>query len=134
MANCALRVFQLWMIEYGFWAGLTSFKIFFGNKSANQSLEILAEYCRVSEELAIQFPGVDLNPILELVSTNGELVEAATLDEAVCDDPDDNKFFACAIAGGVDIIISGDQHLLKRSGYQGIEVVRPRQCVDNYLC
>ena len=62
-----------------------------------------------------------------------ELVEAERLNEDVCDDPDDDKFFACAITGGADLIISGDKHLLKMSGYQGIKVVRPRQFVDHYL-
>ena len=97
------------------------------------SLEILDEYYRVGEELAAQFPEVDLNPILELFTANAELIEAVQLDEAVCDDPDDDKFFACAIAGGANLIISGDKHLLKMSGYQKIEVVRPRQFVDDYL-
>jgi len=97
------------------------------------SLEILDEYFRVGEELSVQFPEVDLNPILELITTKAELIEAALLDEAVCDDPDDDKFFACAIAGGANLIVSGDKHLSKMSGYQGIEVVRPRQFVDNYL-
>jgi len=97
------------------------------------SLEILDEYYRIGEELSAQFPKVDLNPILELITTKAELVEAERLDEDVCDDPDDDKFFACAITGGADLIISGDKHLLKMSGYQGIEVVRPRQFVDNYL-
>jgi len=97
------------------------------------SLEILDEYFRVGEELSVQFPEVDLHPILELITTKAELIEAALLDEAVCDDPVDDKFFACAIAGGADHIVSGDKHLLKMSGYQGIEVVRPRQFVDNYL-
>ena len=97
------------------------------------SLEILDEYFRVGEELSVQFPEVDLNPILELFTTNAELIEAVQLNEAVCDDPDDDKFFACAIAGAADLIVSGDKHLLKMSGYQGIEVVRPRQFVDNYL-
>ncbi|MBC8393137.1 MAG: putative toxin-antitoxin system toxin component, PIN family [Deltaproteobacteria bacterium] len=97
------------------------------------SLDILDEYYRVGEELSDQFPEVDLNPVLELVTTKAELIEAALLDEAVCDDPDDDKFFACAIAGGANIIISGDKHLLKMSGYQGVEVVRPRQFVDEYL-
>lgn len=97
------------------------------------SLEILDEYYRIGEELSAQFPKVDLNPILELITTKAELVEAERLDEDVCDDPDDDKFFACAITGGADLIISGDKHLLKMSGYQGIKVFRPRQFVDNYL-
>jgi putative PIN family toxin of toxin-antitoxin system len=75
------------------------------------SLEILDEYYRVGEELSAQFPEADLNPILELVTTKAELIEAERLDETVCDDPDDDKFFACAIAGGADLIISGDKHL-----------------------
>ena len=97
------------------------------------SLEILDEYYRIGEELSVQFPDADLNPILELVTTKAELIEAAKLNETVCDDPDDDKFFACAIAGGVKLIVSGDKHLLKMSGYQGIKVVRPRQFVEEYL-
>ena len=96
------------------------------------SLEILDEYHRVGKELSAQFPEVDLDPILELFTTKAELIEAALLDEAVCDDPDDDKFFACAITGEANLIISGDKHLLKMSGYQGIEVVRPRQFIDKF--
>jgi putative PIN family toxin of toxin-antitoxin system len=97
------------------------------------SQEILDEYYRVGEELSAQFPETDLNPVLELVATRAELIEAAKLDEAVCDDPDDDKFFECAIAGGANLIVSGDKHLLKISDYKGIKVVRPRQFVDEYL-
>jgi putative PIN family toxin of toxin-antitoxin system len=97
------------------------------------SLEILDEYHRVGEELSAQFPEVGLDPILELFATKAELIEAALLDEAVCDDPDDDKFFACAIAGGANFIVSGDKHLLKMSGYQRITVVRPRQFIDKFL-
>jgi len=55
------------------------------------------------------------------------------LPEPVCDDPDDDKFLACAIAGKCNVIVSGDKHVLKVSGYRGIEVVRPRKFVDEYL-
>jgi putative PIN family toxin of toxin-antitoxin system len=30
------------------------------------------------------------------------------LPEAVCQDPDDDKFIACAISGNADVIVSGD--------------------------
>jgi len=43
----------------------------------------------------------------------GELIEAASLDESVCDDPDDDKFFASVIAGEAMLIVSGDKHLLR---------------------
>lgn len=39
---------------------------------------------------------------------------------SVCDDPDDDKFVECAIASKTKIIVSGDKHLLKVTGYQGI--------------
>ncbi len=97
------------------------------------SPEILDEYHRVGKELSARFPVVDLDPILKLIIAKAELIEAASLDEAVCDDPDDDKFFASAIAGEAMLIVSGDKHLLKMSGYQGIEVMRPRQFVDKYL-
>ena len=97
------------------------------------SPEILDEYHRVGKELSARFSMVDLDPILKLIIAKAELIEAASLDEAVCDDPDDDKFFAGAIAGEVMLIVSGDKHLLKMSGYHGIEVIRPRQFVDKYL-
>ena len=48
-------------------------------------------------------------------------------------DPADDKFLACALASGTRVIVSGDKHLLRVSGWQRIEVVTPRQCVDWYI-
>jgi len=94
---------------------------------------ILEEYRRVANELAEQFPGVDLTAILELVAINSELVSPDNLPRAVCDDPDDDKFPACAIAGSSKLILSGDKHLLKVSGYKGIEVIKPREFIERYV-
>ena len=62
------------------------------------SQQILKEYQRVGETLAEQFPGVDLGPILEFLTVKAELTLAPALPEHVCDDPDDDKFLACALA------------------------------------
>lgn len=97
------------------------------------SQEILEEYQRVGETLAYQFPGVDLGPILELVTVKAELTQAPSLPEPVCDDPDDDKFLACALASNSEVIISGDKHLLKVSGYCGINILRPRKFLDDFL-
>ena len=48
-------------------------------------------------------------------------------------DPDDDKFLACAIAARTPLIVSGDKHLLQVSGWSGITIVTPRQCVERYL-
>jgi len=97
------------------------------------SQEILDEYRRVGEILAEERPKVDLNPILTFVIEHAKVYKSIKLKEPVCEDPDDDKFFACALASGSKVIISGDKHLLKVSGYEGIEVLKPREFVDRYL-
>jgi putative PIN family toxin of toxin-antitoxin system len=97
------------------------------------SPDILDEYRRVGEILAEEHPGVDLFPVLEFVIQTATIYSAPPLPDAVCEDPDDDKFFACALASGSTIIVSGDKHLLEASGYRGIEVVKPRDFVNKHL-
>jgi putative PIN family toxin of toxin-antitoxin system len=97
------------------------------------SEEILEEYHRVGELLSDDFPNVDLGPFLELLTINTELVTPQKLLYQICDDPDDDKFIACALAGKSKLIISGDKHLLKVSGYKKIKVIRARKFVDDHL-
>ena len=72
-------------------------------------------------------------PIIDLMTIHGQFIDAEGFDVSICDDPDDNKFMECAIASYSKIIVSGDKHLLKVSGYQGIKVLNPREFVDSYL-
>jgi len=97
------------------------------------SQDILNEYRRVGEILAEEHPNVDLNPFLNFVIEHAKVYKPARLKEPVCEDPDDDKFLACALASGSRVIVSGDKHLLKVSGYEGIEVLKPREFVDKYL-
>jgi putative PIN family toxin of toxin-antitoxin system len=97
------------------------------------SPEILDEYRRVGDILAEDHPAVDLEPVLAYVIQNALVVSAPSLQERVCVDPDDDKFLACALASGSNMIISGDKHLLKVSGYQSIEILKPRDFLDNQL-
>jgi len=97
------------------------------------SQEILEEYQRVGKTLARQFPGIDVGPILELLTIKAELVAAPGLPEPVCDDPDDDKFLACALASKARLIVSGDKQLLRVSGYRRIVIVSPRRFMDEYL-
>lgn len=97
------------------------------------SQEILDEYRRVGEVLSVERPTIDLNPILNFIIEHAKVYKPAKLKEPVCEDPDDDKFFACALASGSTVIVSGDKHLLKVSGYEGIEVLKPREFVDRNL-
>jgi uncharacterized protein len=97
------------------------------------SPEIFDEYRKVAQALGEQFPAIDLRPILELVTVRAEMFPAPGLPKPVCDDPDDDKFLACAIVSKCKVIVSGDKHLLNVSGFRGISVQRPREFVDRYL-
>jgi putative PIN family toxin of toxin-antitoxin system len=97
------------------------------------SPDILDEYHRVGEILAEDHPIIDLQPFLEYLIQSAVIYSAPLLSEPVCEDPDDDKFLACALASGNTVVVSGDKHLLKVSGYRGIEVLKPRVFVDRYL-
>jgi len=97
------------------------------------SEKILEEYLRVGEILSKQFSKIRLNPILELLTIEAEIVADFKLPAPVCIDPEDDKFLECAIAGKVDVLVSGDKHLLNVSGYCGIEIVTPREFVEKHL-
>jgi len=40
---------------------------------------------------------------------------------------------ACALAAGINTVVSGDKELLAVSGFQGIEVVKPKMFIQRYL-
>jgi len=97
------------------------------------SHEIIEEYVRVGERLLEQFPGVDLEPALDLIAASAILVRAEPMPEPVCRDADDDKFLACALAASAVYVVRGDRHLLDASPYQGVTVVRPRVFVETVL-
>jgi putative PIN family toxin of toxin-antitoxin system len=97
------------------------------------SPDILEEYYRVGEILSNRYPDVDTTLVLEFITINAEIVSPSSLEEPICSDPDDDKFFTCAIEGRCSVIISGDKHLLDKSGYAGVSVQKPRDFVDKVL-
>ena len=97
------------------------------------SSSILEEYHRVGIELASQFQDVDLNPFLDLLTVQAEIILAPTLPPIIHEDPSDDKFLEAAVAGKTTHIISGDKHLLKLSEFQGIKILKPKDFVQRYL-
>ncbi|MDA8180240.1 MAG: putative toxin-antitoxin system toxin component, PIN family [Deltaproteobacteria bacterium] len=97
------------------------------------SPEILEEYARVSAELSGKFSGIEIQSILDLIVVHSEVCSPPPLSQPVCEDLHDDMFFAAAIDTKTKIIISGDKHLLKASGYHGISVLTPRQFIMRYL-
>jgi len=56
---------------------------------------------------------------------NSEIVDPGGLEIRECEDLADSKFLECAIAGGCEVIVSGDKHLLKMSEYRGVKILNP---------
>ena len=46
-------------------------------------------------------------------------------------DASDDKFLDCAVAGEVDYIVTGDNHLLNLEQYSGIPIITPKQFLTN---
>jgi putative PIN family toxin of toxin-antitoxin system len=97
------------------------------------SPEILDEYRRVANELSTRFEGVDISSLLDAVTVKSLICAAEPMPEQVCDDPDDDKFLACALASGAKTVITGDRALLRLDGFRGLEITTPRDFVDAYL-
>ena len=97
--------------------------------------EILEEYARVGHAMAAKYPDgrKAFTAILEILTVHSPVLAAAPLPAPVSADPDDDKFLAAAVAAGVQILVSGDRHLLDVSGWQDITVVTPRAYVRQHL-
>lgn len=90
---------------------------------------ILAEYAEVFGYERLQ-PRLRMSrdEIVEAIARFrklGLLIEPAERLAVVQDDPDDNTFLDCAVAGRADVIVSGDRHLLALQAYGGIPVLSP---------
>jgi putative PIN family toxin of toxin-antitoxin system len=97
------------------------------------SPQILAEYRRVGEEFSRTRPNPDFEKLLGLLVAQAIIVEAPDLPRPLCRDPQDDKFIACALAVGADVIVSGDKDLLAISEQLSITIIKPREFVDRYI-
>ena len=62
---------------------------------------------------------------LDRYATFATVIEPQSELEVIEEDPDDNRFLECAIAGGASYIITGDNHLLELKEYQDIVILPP---------
>jgi len=65
--------------------------------------------------------------ICGFLSGNLELVEAGSLDEPVCRDPDDDFILSGALAAGADCLVTGDEDLLVLEEYKSIRILKPSE-------
>jgi len=96
------------------------------------SSDIFKEYKRVADLLNKKYKDIDINSILNLIAINSDIVDSKDLPFTVCEDPADDKFIACEISVRIKIIVSGDKHLLKLSGYKNILILKPKEFLEKY--
>jgi putative PIN family toxin of toxin-antitoxin system len=84
---------------------------------------ILVEVRRVlSEKFA--WPERDITTALSDLDECATMVHPTQSLAVVVDDPDDDRILECAVAAGSSYLVSGDNHLLRLGGYEGIRVLR----------
>jgi predicted nucleic acid-binding protein len=59
-----------------------------------------------------------------LLLTGSVFILPTTRVDAVVDDPDDNKFIACAIDGGAQFVVTEDKDLVRIGVYQFVQIIR----------
>lgn len=80
--------------------------------------------------------GWSVKQVDEYVQTlrEGALLVPGTTSVKVSPDPDDDKFFACAIEAQADYLVSGDKrHILSVGTYRGVKTISPRAFVNDVL-
>jgi putative PIN family toxin of toxin-antitoxin system len=94
---------------------------------------ILEEYRRVMRELALQFPEIEVEALIEFLILHSEIILPPPLPPVLRVDPSDDKFLQCAVAGEASCIVTGDKHLLKLLKFRGISILKPRKFMEDYL-
>ena len=94
---------------------------------------ILEEYQRVMRKLAVQFPEIEVEALIDFIIVHSEIILPAPLPPVIQTDPSDDKFLECGVAGEATCIVTGDKHLLKLLSFKGVSILKPREFVEGYL-
>ena len=95
------------------------------------SPEIIAEIQRVLEYPHIskkyKLNKSDVQSLLTLIAHEAVVIPKLPAVHVIKDDPDDDKFLACAFVARAEYIVSGDQHLLSLGSYKSISIVTVKE-------
>lgn len=70
-----------------------------------------------------------IHQLIADLRNGSQIVPGTYRVQVVQDDPDDDKFLACALEAQADAVVSGDPHLLNLKWYQGIPMLTAKDCV-----
>lgn len=95
------------------------------------SEEILTElkraihYNRIKKQYGLQEQSIQ--KFLRQLKRVSSVVKPKIKVKVVKNDPDDDKFLACAREGKAKYVVTGDPHLLKLGRYQEIKMIKPAE-------
>lgn len=93
------------------------------------SAEILAEYAAVLHRPKLGLGDDVVADIVTFLLRHSTVVTPLLTLRVVPQDPSDDKFVEAAVAGGADVIVSGDAHLLALGTHQGVSVLGVREFI-----
>ncbi len=82
---------------------------------------LLAEFGRVLSSKFGWEPSIAEQAVAQIARV-GTVVRRKERIVEIVDDPDDDRVLEAALAGGADVIVSGDRHLLDLRTWRGIEI------------
>ena len=100
-----------------------------GKIEALTSDEQMKELSRVLDYPRLNFSDEQKIDIKSTISILFALVRPVEKINIIKEDSDDNIILECAQEGKADFIVSGDPHLLKLKGFEGIKIVSPAQFI-----
>jgi len=88
-----------------------------------QGLQRVLHYPRLQQRYHLPEEGIQR--FLRLLRRQAIGVEPSEELAVIEHDPTDNRYLECALAGEVEMIVSGDHHLVALGEYRGIQILTP---------
>lgn len=96
------------------------------------SPDTLSELARVLGYPKFDFTEREKAVFLSALLARTTIVRPEVDVEEIDADPDDDVFLECAVAGGADAIVSGDDDLLELGEYEGIPILTPDEFLQRF--
>ena len=92
--------------------------------------DVVSEYFEVLNRPKFNLKQETIDKITRYIYQFSEFVVPEEQIRFIEDDPKDDKFLEAAIAGNVDFIVSGDNHLLALKEFRSIPILSGREFLD----
>jgi putative PIN family toxin of toxin-antitoxin system len=79
---------------------------------------------------AFKMPASQANRIAGFLREHSGLVDPDDVPATACRDPDDLPVLGTAVAGKVDMLVTGDHDLLDLKTFAGFRILTPRECYE----